>query len=352
MTVRIAILGPIAWRTPPRHYGGWETVVSNLTEGLVARGYDVTLFATGDSITRAKLAWVCPRPYEEDKSLDPKVWSALHIAHCFERAHEFDLIHNHFDFLPLTYTRLVDTPVVTTIHGFSSPDILPVYQVYNDRVAYVSISDADRHPSLRYVATVYNGIDLNQFTFNPEGGETLVYLGRIHPEKGVHLAIEVARRTGHRLVIAGIVQDVDYFQHDIAPHLDGEQIRFVGPVGPRARDELLGNALATLHLVTRPERFGLSIVESLACGTPVIAMDLGSPREILTAGTGFLVKSVDEAVEAVRHVREVDRRACRRRARDFSVERMVDGYVRVYEQVLNGTWKLQEEGVREHAPAG
>jgi len=231
--MKVAILGPIAWRTPPRHYGGWETVVSNLTEGLVARGYDVTLFATGDSITRAKLAWVCPRPYEEDKSLDPKVWECLHIAHCFERAHEFDLIHNHFDFLPLTYTRLVDTPVVTTIHGFSSPKILPVYQAYNDRVAYVSISDADRHPSLDYIATVYNGIDLKQFTFNPQAGETLVFLGRIHPEKGVHLAIQVARRTGRRLIIAGIIQDAEYFEREIAPHLDDEQIRFIGPVGPR-----------------------------------------------------------------------------------------------------------------------
>ena len=333
--MKIAILGPIAWRTPPRHYGGWETVVSNLTEGLVERGYDVTLFATGDSITRAKLAWVCPRPYEEDKSLDPKVWECLHIAHCFERAHEFDLIHNHFDFLPLTYTRLVDTPVVTTIHGFSSPKILPVYQAYNDRVAYVSISNADRHPSLDYIATVYNGIDLKQFTFNPQAGETLVFLGRIHPEKGVHLAIEVARRTGRRLIIAGIIQDAEYFEREIAPRLDDEQIRFIGPVGPRERDELLRNAWATLHLVTRPERFGLTIVESLACGTPVIAMDLGSPREILTEDSGFLVHSVDEAVEAVRRVSEIDRRACRRRAEDFSVDRMVEDYIRVYDAVIS-----------------
>src|SRR5260370_11360542 len=151
--MRIAMLAPISWRVPPRHYGPWEQVVSLLTEGLVERGIDVTLFATSDSITRARLVSVCPRPYSEDPTIDAKVWESLHISALFERASEFDLIHNHFDFLPLTYSGLVETPVVTTIHGFSSERILPVFQKYNDRAYYVAISKADRNQAIDYIAT-------------------------------------------------------------------------------------------------------------------------------------------------------------------------------------------------------
>ena len=240
--MRIAILGPIAWRTPPRHYGPWERVVSLLAEGLVERGLDVTLFATADSQTKAKLHAVCQRGYEEDRSLDPKVWESLHIAAAFERAREFDLIHNNFDFLPLTYSGLVETPVVTTIHGFSSPRILPVYRRYNEHGYYVSISNADRDPSLEYLATVYHGIDIEHFTFRSAGGDHLVFLGRIHPDKGTKEAIEIAKRASRRLIIAGIIQDEAYFESQIEPHIDGRAVEYVGSVGPAARDVLLGQS--------------------------------------------------------------------------------------------------------------
>ena len=224
------MLSPVAWRTPPRHYGAWETVASNITEGLIARGWDVTLFATRDSVTRAHLHAVVDRGYEEDPSGDPKVAEYLHISEVFEHAAEFDLIHSHYDFMALTYSRLVKTPVLTTIHGFSSPRIMPVYQKYRDGY-FVSISDSDRAPGLNYLATVYNGIDLSLYPLQESGGDDLIFLGRIHPDKGVHLAIEVARLSGRRLVIAGIIQDEVYYREKLKPHIDGQQISYIGPVG-------------------------------------------------------------------------------------------------------------------------
>jgi glycosyltransferase involved in cell wall biosynthesis len=311
-------------------------VAHNLTEGLVARGHEVTLFATQDSVTAATLHAVCPRPYSEDPDIDPNVMVPLHISEAMERAGEFDLLHSHLDFQPLTYSRLIATPLLTTIHGFSSDKIKAIYYKYAAN-PYVSISDSDRDPRLNYIATVYNGIDLSEFTFraNP-GGDYLLYLGRFHPEKGVHLAVQVARQAGLPLVISGIHQDVEYWKSQVEPFVDGVQVRFVGPADREQRDALMGNALACLHLVTRPERFGLTIVESLACGTPVIAMDLGSPREILGDGiSGFLVHSVEDAVDAVHRLETLDRAACRRWVEErFTVDHMVENYVRVYEQLL------------------
>ena len=326
------MLAPISWRVPPRHYGPWERVVSLLTEGLGERGLEVTLFATADSLTRARLVAVCPRPYSEDPTLDPKVWECLHIAAAFERAAEFDLIHNHFDFLPLTYSGLVQTPVVTTIHGFSSERILPVYQKYNKRTYYVAISHADRHPSLDYIATVYHGIALEEFTLRTDPGDYLLFFGRIHPDKGTAEAIEVARRSGRRLIIAGIIHDRAYFDREVAPHLNGERIRYVGSVGPAERDRLLGGAYALLHLINFKEPFGLSPVEAMACGTPVIARPLGAIPEIIRHGeTGFLVGSVDEAVTALSQVRHLDRARIRQHvATHFNRDRMVEDYLRVY----------------------
>ena len=336
--MRVAMLAPISWRVPPRHYGPWERIVSLLTEGLVERGVDVTLFATADSVTQAHLDAVCPRPLAEDASLDPKVWEALHIANAFEKAGDFDIIHNHYDFLPLTYTGLVATPVVTTIHGFSSDRIKPAYRRYADRVAYVSISDADRDPELPYVATVYHGIDLAEFTPRDCPGRGLVYLGRIHPDKGVAEAVAVAKAVGLPLVIAGIIHDRTYFEHEIAPHVDGDRVRYVGSLGPAERDELLGSALAMLHLVEFAEPFGLSMIEAMACGTPVIARRRGSVPEVVDEGvTGFVVDDVAGATLAVGRVGGLDRRAVRARvAERFSRDRMVDDYLRVYERVLSG----------------
>src|ERR1700732_1507679 len=271
---RVAILSPVAWRTPPRQYGAWETVAGNIAEGLVERGWDVTLFATADSMTRAHLHAVVERGYEEDRSIDAKVAEYLHIAEVFEHAAEFDLIHSHYDFMALAYTRLVKTPVLTTIHGFSSPRIMPVYDKYRDG-NFVSISDSDRAPGLNYLATVYNGIDLSLYPLQERGGDHLVFLGRIHPDKGVHLAIEVARRSGLPLLIAGIIQDQNYFREQVQPHLD-QKISYIGPVDVAGKNELFARARALLHLNTIPERFGLVLAEANAAGVPVIAMNLGS----------------------------------------------------------------------------
>jgi glycosyltransferase involved in cell wall biosynthesis len=333
---RVAILSPVAWRTPPCQYGAWETVAGNIAEGLVARGWDVTLFATGDSLTTARLHSVVERGYEEDRSIDPKVAEYLHIPEVFEHAGEFDLIHSHYDFMALAYSRLVKTPVLTTIHGFSSPAILPVYRKYADGY-FVSISNSDRLPGLNYVATVYNGIDLSLYPFRERGGEYLIFLGRIHPDKGVHLAIEVARRSGRRLVIAGIVQDRAYFEEQVEPWIDGDAIRFIGPVDIAGKTELFAGAYALLHLNTIPERFGLVLVEANAAGVPVIAMDLGSCREVIgDSVTGFLVDDVEGAVRSLERVPEIDRSACRERVRRcFSVETMARGYEDVYSTILD-----------------
>ena len=332
---RVAVLSPVAWRTPPRHYGAWETVASNLTEGLAARGWDVTLFATGDSITRARLHAVVDKGYEEDPAADPKVAEYLHIAEAFEHAAEFDLIHSHYDFMALSYSRLVQTPVLTTIHGFSSPKIMPVYEKYRDGY-YVSISDADRAPALNYLATVYNGIDLSLYRFQERAGEHLIFLGRIHPDKGVHLAIEVARRSGRHLIIAGIVQDEAYFHEQIEPHLDGQTADYVGPVGVPGKNKLFAQASALLHLNTIPERFGLVLAEANAAGVPVIAMDLGSCREVIRDGqTGFLVSSPEQAVQAFGRLSEIDRSTCRHRVeKHFSIATMVAAYERVYATIF------------------
>ncbi|MDD3890354.1 MAG: glycosyltransferase family 4 protein [Syntrophomonadaceae bacterium] len=333
--MKVALLAPIAWRTPPRHYGPWERVVSLLAEGLVRRNIDVTLFATGDSITAGKLEYICPYPYEENKNIDPKVWEAMHIAHLFEKAGDFDIIHNHYDFLPLTYSRLISTPVVTTIHGFSSTKIIPAYREYNRNNYYVSISNADRSPELEYTATVYHGIDMNEFTFKEHPGDYLLYFGRIHQDKGTHEAVQIARQFGMKLYIAGIIQDKSYYNTMVAPYIDNENIIYLGSVGPEKRDELLGGAFALLHPIYFNEPFGLSIVESMACGTPVIAFNKGSMPEIIKHGvTGFLVSNVEEACNKLAEIPDLNRKACREWVEKyFSQARMVEDYISLYQRI-------------------
>jgi glycosyltransferase involved in cell wall biosynthesis len=336
LAMRIAMLSPVAWRTPPRHYGPWESVVSLLTEGLVSRSCDVTLFATGDSETSATLHAVCARGYEEDRSIMPKVWECLHIAELFEHAEDFDLIHNNFDFLPLTYTGLIATPVVTTIHGFSSPGILPVYKKYNSKVFYVSISDADRSPDLDYIKTIHHGIDIKQFDFQPEPDDYLLFFGRIHHDKGAKEALEIARASNKKLILAGIIQDEAYYQQHVEPHLDDDKAVYVGSAGPAQRNQLLGKACALLHPINFNEPFGLAVIESMACGTPAIAFNKGSMPELIEHGkNGFLVSDCEEAVEHVARIKDIDRSDCRRTVEDrFTVDRMVEKYLEVYTQVL------------------
>ena len=335
--LRLAVLAAISWPAPPPGYGPWEQMAFNVADGMRRRGLDVTLFAAGDSRFDGRLVSVVPVGLNEDPALNGEVFTALHIAECFRRAGEFDLINNHLDWKPLTYALASETPpLLTTVHGFSSPQILAAYYAGASRSFYCSISDADRDPGLDYLATTYNGVDPAQFPFGDRPGEYLCFLGRFHPEKGTHRAIEVARRAGVRLKIAAIPQDEAYFRECVAPHIDGDRVQFLGPVQREARNELLANALALVHLTTRPERFGLTTIEAMACGTPVLGARMGSLPEIVVDGvTGFLCDGDDEAVAKVPLLASLDRRACREHVeRTFSVERMIDRYLAAYERAL------------------
>lgn len=339
------MLGPIAWRTPPTHYGPWERVTSLLTEGLVRRGVDVTLFATADSVTAARLDAVSPHGYAEDAAMDGRVWEALHVAHALESSGSFDLVHNNLDWLPLAFDAFWRAPVVTTIHGFSGAGILPAYA--RSRSAYVSISDADRSPDLDYVATVHHGIDMSEFRDLPARGDDLVAFGRIHPDKGTAEAIEIAARAGRRLVLCGIIQDPAYFAERVEPHIDGDHVVYRGSVGPAERTEVLGSAAALLHPIGFDEPFGLSVVEAMACGTPVIAYRRGSMPEVIDDGvTGFVVSGIEEAVASVPLAVRLDPEAIRARARErFDAERMVDDYLRVYRSVLDDPRFVKSPGI-------
>jgi glycosyltransferase involved in cell wall biosynthesis len=333
--MNVAVLAPVAWRTPPRHYGPWEQVASNIAEGLIKLGVEVTLFATGDSITAGKLESVCEKGYEEDRTQDAKVLECLHISNLMEKADDFDIIHNNFDFLPLTYSGLIRTPLITTIHGFSSPRIIPVYKKYNAIGSYVSISDSDRSPNLRYIATVYNGLDTKDFKFNATPQDYLLYFGRIHPDKGTAEAIEIAKKSKRKLLIAGIVQDEGYFKEKIEPQLS-DQVVYVGSAGPEKRNELLGNALALLHPISFAEPFGLSVAEAMLCGTPVIAFNKGSMPELIKhEQTGFLVNTVNEAADAVNALKNIKRQDCYNWATSqFSCDKMAADYYKLYQEIL------------------
>ncbi len=339
--MKIGMLAPVAWRTPPEHYGPWERVAGLLTEGLVSAGHDVTLFATGDSVTTATLDAVVPHGYAEDPALDGRVQEALHIAHALERSGEFDLVHSHLDWLPLAFAAAWRAPLVTTVHGFSGPAILPAYRAglaVPGAAHLVAISDADRHPALDYTATVHHGIDLSEFTATTDPGEALMILGRIHPDKGTADAIAIAHATGRPLLIAGIIHDQRYFDEQVAPHVDGDRVRYLGSIGADARNRALGSVAALLHPIHFDEPFGLSVVEAMACGTPVIAYRRGSMAEVIDDGiTGFAVAGLAEAIAAVPDAVALDRGAVRgTAARRFGVARMVDEYVAVYRRVLRG----------------
>jgi len=335
--LRLAVLAPIARPSPPRGYGPWEQIAFNIADGMRRRGLAVTLFATGNSHFAGSLSSVVSVGLQDDPALDDGVFTALHIGELFRRAHEFDLIHNNFDWKPLTYALGSSSPpLLTTIHGFSSPQILAAYYACAWRSFYTSISDADRDTGLAYLGTTYNGLDPHEFPFRDRPGTYLVFLGRFHPEKGAHLAIEIAKRAGVQLKIAAIPQDEEYFRTQIEPQIDGEQIVFLGAVEREARNALLKDALGLVHMTTRPERFGLTLIEAMACGTPVLGAKMGSIPEIVVDGiTGFLCENVEEAVARVPQLSRLNRGASREHVeRHFSLERMIDRYIEAYTLAL------------------
>lgn len=330
--MRIGVLASVAHSVPPRAYGPWETVAALLADGLAARGHDVTLFASGDSRTRAALRSRIPWGYEESEAVDARIATTLHIAFAMEQAAGLDIISNQFDFPPLAYSRMTATPMVTTIHGFSSEDIVEVYREYDADTHYVAISDANRHRDLAYSATIHHGIPVERMPFGDGGGGYLVALGRIHPDKGTREAIDIALGAGLRLIIAGTIHDAEYHQRFVAPRIDGHRVGYVGNLSPRERDLLLAGARAMLHPIGFDEPFGLAVVEALAVGTPVIAFDRGSMPELIAPGrTGYLVGSVAEAIEVVGRTRSLDRRHCRAEAIErFTVDRMLDDYEKLF----------------------
>ncbi len=333
--MKVAILAPLTWRTPPRNYGPWEQVASVLTEALVKEGLDVTLFATADSVTEARLESVWEKPIGEYPA-DAKVAECLHISHLMEKAAEFDVIHNHFDFLPLTYSGLIHTPIVTTIHGFSSEQIVPVFKKYNAHSHYVSISNSDRHNDLTYLDTVYNGLDETQFSFGEGRGDYLLYFGRIHPHKGAYEAIQIAIQSNKKIILCGLIQDQAYFEEKVKPYLNDSSVVYLGNANPQQRNQLLGDAIALLHPISFEEPFGLSVAEAMMCGTPVIAFNRGSMMELIIDGkTGCLVHNIAQAVAAVENITHLCRCECRRHAMSkFSGSVMAKNYIRLYKQIV------------------
>lgn len=339
--MRIAQIAPLWERVPPTTYGGSELVVSLLTDELVRRGHEVTLFASGDSITLANLEAIHARALRlDDQVKEYGIYEMLQLAQVYERAEEFDVIHSHVGCAALPYVNLVKTPTVHTLHGIFTPDNEKMFR-YARKHLYVSISNTQREPrlGLNYVATAYNGIDVESHKFHPTPSDPpyLAFLGRLSPEKGTHHAIELAKRTGHTLKMAGKVDAVDreYYEQQIKPHIDGEQIQYLGEANHQQKNALMGGAVATLFPITWREPFGLVMVESMAAGTPVIALNLGSTSEVIAhEKTGFLCRSLEECVQAIARVSDLDRQACRDHVQaNFSVQRMADSYEQVYRTI-------------------
>jgi glycosyltransferase involved in cell wall biosynthesis len=340
--MRIAQVAPLWETVPPPAYGGIELVVALLTDELVRRGHEVTLFASGDSTTLAQLESVHPRALRLDPTVkEYAIYEMLQLGQVYQRAGEFDIIHSHMGCAALPYTGLVKTPTVHTLHGIFTPDNEKMFN-YAKKQPYISISYAQREAKmdLNCVATVYNGVDVGSYIFHPKPQDPpyLAFLGRLSPEKGPHLAIEIAKKAGYRLIMAGKVDvvDVEYFETEIKPHIDGEQVLYQGEANHTQKNALMGGAVATLFPITWREPFGLVMIESMAAGTPVIATNMGSVPEVIADGkSGFICNTVEECVAALGRIHEIDRQACRNHVNQrFSAQRMTDGYESVYQEII------------------
>jgi glycosyltransferase involved in cell wall biosynthesis len=356
--MRIAQVAPLWECVPPPAYGGTELVVSRLTDGLVRQGHDVTLFATADSQTLANLvpgapsslrvAGVTPNEYQ--------VYDLMQMNRLIEQSDQFDIIHFHVDAIALPFANTLKVPCVHTVHGILNPLVEKLF-AQSKHQNFVSISNSQRRTDLglNYVGTVYNGIDPDTYVFHPQPSDPpyLAFLGRMSPEKGPHLAIEIAKRTGWHLKMAGKVDraDKEFFAAEVEPLIDGEQIVYLGEANHAQKSDVMGNAVATLCPLTWREPFGLVMTESMVCGTPVIAIALGSAPELILHGkTGFLCKDVDECVAAIDRIGEIDRQTCHDHVvQNFSAETMVKGYEAVYRQLLEGQFK--QNGHLHQVPA-
>ncbi|GIW47195.1 MAG: glycosyl transferase [Deltaproteobacteria bacterium] len=339
--MKIAQVAPLFESVPPKYYGGTERVVSYLTEELVRQGHEVTLFASGDSVTKAHLIAPCRRSLRLDKNcVDQLAHHILMLEMVFKQAYRFDIIHFHIDYLHFPLSRRHNVPHVTTLHGrLDIPDLVPLYREFGE-MPVVSISNSQREPLpwLNWQGTVYHGLPEDLYTFREEHGKYLAFLGRIAPEKRVDRAIEIAKRTGIPLKIAAKVDKVDkeYFETVVQPLLRDPLIEYLGEIGDGEKNEFLGNAYALLFPIDWPEPFGLVMIEAMACGTPVIAYRRGSVPEVLEEGvTGFIVQGLEDAVEAVYKVRDINRRRCREVFEErFSATRMTRDYLNIYKQLL------------------
>jgi glycosyltransferase involved in cell wall biosynthesis len=338
--MKIAQVAPLWERVPPPTYGGIELVVSHLADELVRRGHDVTLFASGDSQTLAKLEAVCPRALRLDPELkEYSVYETLELSQVYQRSAEFDIIHSHVGVTALALANFVSTPTVHTLHNSLNRENRKVYSHHNKQ-PFISISNAQRQVDLNYVDTVYNGINPGSYQFfaQPQDPPYLAFLGRFSPDKGPQHAIAIAKKTGWRLKMAGKIDviDAEFFESEIAPHLDGKQIQFLGEINNAEKAELLGNASVALFPITWQEPFGLVMIESMAAGTPVIAMNMGAVPEVIAHGeTGFVCQSYEEMAEMIPHALEISRFQCRQHVENnFSVAQMVNGYEKVYQKII------------------
>ncbi len=342
--MRIAQIAPLWERVPPFRYGGIELIVSLLTDELVRRGHEVTLFASGDSITKANLKAVHDQALRLDKEVkEPGLYEQMMLSDLYQQAHHFDIIHSHIGCAALPYSVFVKTPTVHTTHGIFTPDNEKMFRRFASQ-PYTSISEAQREPrlGLNYVHTVYNGIEPDSYPFQekPTQPPYLAFVGRLSPEKGPEGAIEIARATGLPLKMAGKVDAVDraYYDEQLKPLIDGEQIEYLGEVSHEEKVQLLKNATVTLFPITWREPFGLVMIESMATGTPVVGMALGSVPEVIAHGkTGFVCNTIEQMIEAVPEAMKLDRQTCRDYVLNrFSVSTMATEYERAFEKVLSG----------------
>jgi glycosyltransferase involved in cell wall biosynthesis len=350
--MRIAQVAPLIESVPPKHYGGTERIVSYLTEELVHAGHDVTLFASGDSVTNARLVASCQRSLRKnERCKDPVAREVLLVDHVIQYASEFDLIHFHTGYLHFPICRYLPVPHVTTLHGrLDLPDLIGVFDRFRNE-PLISISNAQRRPIpfANWHSTIYHGLPKDLFTLQPNQGDYLAFLGRISPEKGAGRAIEIAKRVSMPLKIAAKVDRADrrYFKREIEPLLTQSHVEWVGEISDQQKNEFLGNAYALLFPIDWPEPFGLVMIEAMACGTPIIAYDRGSVPEVMENGvTGFIVNEIEQAVEAVGRVRDLSRAACREVfEKRFTANRMASDYVNAYSRLADFRMRRVEQSL-------